>query len=115
MCFKKFYILLRLSNNIYFLADNGRRKRRKKRLNEQAAAPAVKEEEKVEPVEQVEEVTVVSADKDEKVDKKKYDLKGQPVLMVEVENVTHEKFSQTEEVKVGFCWMKFCYDFMIYK
>jgi Lon-like ATP-dependent protease len=27
-------------------------------------------------------------------------LKPQPVLMVEVENVTHEKFRQTEEVKV---------------
>jgi Lon-like ATP-dependent protease len=26
--------------------------------------------------------------------------KPQPVLMVEVENVTHEKFRQTEEVKV---------------
>jgi hypothetical protein len=27
-------------------------------------------------------------------------LKPQPVLMIEVENVTHEKFMQTEEVKV---------------
>jgi hypothetical protein len=27
-------------------------------------------------------------------------LKPQPVLMIEVENVTHEKFRQTEEVKV---------------
>ena len=29
--------------------------------------------------------------------------KPQPILMIEVENVTHEKFRQTEEVKVTAC------------
>lgn len=33
---------------------------------------------------------------------KKDDPKTQSVLMVEVENVVHEKFNQTEEVKVIF-------------
>lgn len=39
-------------------------------------------------------------EKVEKTESKKYNVHGQPVLMVEVENVTHDKFRQTEEVKV---------------
>lgn len=64
---------------------NGRRKRRKKKM---LAIENVTGEEKD-----------VKSKEDEKVTKKP--ARGQ-VLMVEVENVTHDKFRQTEEVKVSF-------------
>lgn len=65
--------------------ESGRKKRRKKRS--------------IESTQEVLKEPVVAVEK-EKPESKKYNVSGQPVLMVEVENVTHEKFRQTEEVKV---------------
>lgn len=44
----------------------------------------------------------VASPEKEKTESKKSTTTGTPVLMAEVENVTHEKFRQTEEVKVSF-------------
>lgn len=59
-------------------------------------------------VEQIEKISETdpaeikqSVDPPEKNAKKPLDVSGsQPILMVEVVNVTHEKFKQTEEIKV---------------
>lgn len=65
--------------------EKRRRKRRKKKI---AVESSSDEEEKSDAANDSQETSTEDF------------LKPQPVLMVEVENVTHEKFRQTEEVKV---------------
>jgi len=50
-------------------------------------------------VEQIEKMNETDGKPSEKSDSKNHS-NAQPILMVEVVNVTHEKFKQTEEIKV---------------
>lgn len=57
--------------------------------------------EQIEKISEVDPVEIKEPDLSEKSTKKPLDSPGsQPILMVEVVNVTHEKFKQTEEIKV---------------
>ncbi|KAL0271494.1 UNVERIFIED_CONTAM: hypothetical protein PYX00_008574 [Menopon gallinae] len=86
MAHRRIRIIQQIPEDIDAEDANGRRKRRKKRFSEHFNS-------------KTEEKSYPGKEGTEKQDPKKYDIKGQPVLMVEVENVTHEKFMQTEEVK----------------
>lgn len=65
-----------------------RRRKRKKKKNAVESATNTDEEEKPDASSDIQDVSTEDIPRQ------------QPVLMVEVENITHEKFRQTEEVKV---------------
>lgn len=61
--------------------------------------------EKIEKVDEMSSTEVkppVDPSSEKTTEKSSASQSGQPVLMVEVVNVTHEKFKQTEEIKVTY-------------
>jgi len=64
-------------------------------------------------VEQIEKMNETDAKSPERTTEKPLDSRShsnsQPILMVEVVNITHEKFKQTEEIKVQMLLNKILY------
>lgn len=90
-----------LNDGIDVVVENGERLRRGKHRNRKRLQQIVVEPIPPDPVPQP-DTTEVSDTEPLKVEGEAKE--PQPVLMVEVENVVHENFKQTEEVKVShFC------------